>query len=1313
MEYILKAIFFFGCFSLGFSQERTVKIEWMSADDLLITSSKINVEGADPFFVDESGFTEELISTWSRGQTSYVGSVASGVVLEPVSQMLVDRVDVNLLPNTFEVSVSAKMGRDKYLEVLSFNPLVYSKGQIKRIVSFNLQKRDLSRRSAKNLSVPSRSSSVLATGQWKRFEIDQTGVYRVTANFLSSIGLNLNGVDPRTIKIYGNGGKPLPYENSQNRFYDVPEVPVKMVGAEDGVFSGEDYLLFYATGVRGFDEDNDTNLNPFSDNTFYYVTTGGANHKSIVTVEKSNAISDIVFNTYDFETFIEKDLVNLGGIGRKWFGDSFGRGQNRREYNFDIPSPVKDSDVVIVFPFGGLYQVPPSISVRASSANQESRTVGFQSGFSSDVSGYGNSLLQRLVLKAGEKLNVTFEFDQKGDPSSQVFLDYLRIMAKSNLRGVGRQFVFSNSEQISATGISEFMISNAENISSVWNVTDPFNITERLNNSGVGNSKESAFSVKVDSGIESKFLALDERDFYSPIRLQNSNVFNQDLKGNVFRNGSQNNFQGEIDYLIITRSDFVDSANRLANFRRKQDGFNVKVVTVDQIYNEFSTGQQDITAIRNFVKYIYDNANSAEGRLKYLCVIGDGSYDYKDRIEDNTNIVPLYFAENSINFATSYSTDDYYGIMGDNEGDNLRSDLLDIAVGRIIAPTPDVANDMIDKIVRYYNQSSYGTWRNNFLFVADDVDDVIDASLELKLDFVAEQMKAKLPNANIRKIFTDAFEQELTSAGARYFQAQQNLLNAFEAGSAYINYFGHGGEEGLSSEFIFRATDAQELTNRDRLTVFTTLTCELTRFDNPSRETAGEFLYWNKNGGAVAMLTTIRNLFVSTGLDLNPVLADALFDDSQNAIPIGEALRVAKNNLVSRGDNRLTVFCIGDPALKISFPKPEVVLTKINDIQAFNFNGSLRALDKVKLSGIVVDANNASQNPLENFNGEIGVTLFDKDEQRETLANDGTFSCLEINSNTGEVTPRNFRVCSTSSDNKLFTLKFENIGNQVFNGRATVGKGVFDIEFVLSRNVQLPVGEGRIGFYAQNQTVLEDQSGSAKVMIGGLNTEAPTDNEKPLINLFLNNENFLDGQLVNNTPVLIARLSDANGINTAGGVGHDIVAVVDGDETNPIRLNDFYTTELNDSARGIINFRLKSLSEGQHTLSLRASDVYNNVAFEQITFQVGGEDDFTISEVLNYPNPFVNYTEFWFNHTGPSQDVLEVMVRVMTITGKVVTTKFATLSGNTNSYRGDITWDGKDDFGNNVGKGVYLYNIVIKSTLTNKTVSKLEKLVVL
>lgn len=1295
-------ILFLTLFFKNYAQQKTVTIQWDDSKKSSIKNSVINIEGAKPFFVDDILTTNQLLTSWKSNGLSYAGSNAVSVEYEAVSSEVAKSLDVALLPMKFDVVVERKKSRNSFVNVMSFKPFFLKKGKVQRITSFNLNK---SRRnlSARDVNVPQRSSSVLATGSWRKFAIDTSGVFKITPQFLSSIGVDLRGVNPETIKIYGTGGQALPLLNQENRFYDIPEVPVKLIDNQDGVFSNDDYILFYGIGSQGYQSQNDSHVNPYSDETFYYVTTGGNIQKKVSTIQEPSAAATAVFDSYNYEAFYERDLVNIGSLGRQWFGDRLDGGLLERNYSFEIPNPVPNSDIQVSFPFVGVYQARPTLDVNISAGSQINENRNF-TNFNSGTFAYGILPLQTATVSAAPELNINFRLNLNGDPSAEVFLDYIRVFATSQLRGTGLQFTFSNALQATTAGVSEFRISNASDITSVWNITDPYNISEKVNS-----NNSNAITLKSSSGEIEQYLALDESDLFSPRAISNSQVLNQDLKGNIFRSSAtESNAQGEVDYLIITRKEYIGAANRLADFRKKQDGFRVKIVTIDQIYNEFSTGQQDISAIRNFVKYIYDNANNEQDRLRYLCIIGDTSYDYKTRIQSSTQIVPSYFALNSRSLSNSYVSDDFFGIMDAAEGLNISRDVLDIAVGRIVAPTVQIANQMVDKTLSYYDREGFGTWRNKFLFVCDDVDrsnNGIDATLSLVLDKVAEDMRTKLDNANITKLFSDAFRQEVSSGGNRYPVVASSLINAFESGTAYINYFGHGGEDGITSEAIFRADDAQALTNRNRLTVFTTLTCELTRFDNPLRGTAGEFLFWNPSGGAVALLTTTRNLSFTTALGLNPVLAEALFDDNQKALPIGEALRIAKNQLVTFGDNRLAVVCVGDPALKIAFPEPKVELTKVNDVNIEDFTGSLRALDKVKLEGRLVD--NITNQPLTDFQGKIGVVLFDKIEDRVTLGNDGTETCWEVNESSGFV-----RV-NSCSDDELFILNFKESGNAVFNGQATVVNGVFEIEFILSKNIRLPLGEGKISFYAENFEELNDQSGAANITIGGLNQSAEEDLVPPLINIFLNNENFTDGQLVNNNPLLIAKLSDASGINTAGGVGHDIVAIIDNDESNPINLNEFYTTDLDDFTNGIINFRLNGLSVGEHTLRLRVSDVFNNVSTQEVSFRIGAADQFEVSEVLNYPNPFTSYTEFWFTHTGSPVDVLEVTVQVMSVSGKLITTKFATLSGNTNTYRGGISWDGRDDFGNKIGKGVYIYKIIVKSTLTNKTFSKFEKLVIL
>jgi hypothetical protein len=461
-----------------------------------------------------------------------------------------------------------------------------------------------------------------------------------------------------------------------------------------------------------------------------------------------------------------------------------------------------------------------------------------------------------------------------------------------------------------------------------------------------------------------------------------------------------------------------------------------------------------------------------------------------------------------------------------------------------------------------------------------------------------------------------------------------------------------------------------------------TVTCEFTKFDNPLRITAGELTYTNRNGGAISLVTTTRSISISLGVEFNEALASELFGFGiEMPNPPAEGLRISKNNIPS--DERRVVFYIGDPALRLAFPKRDIRLTTLNGTPISQATETLKALSKVRIGGEIVDT---AGSVMTNYNGVLEAKVYDKNVERQTLANDG------------------------ESDN--FKMTFLTLGEALFNGKSTISNGTFEFDFVMPRDTQIPIGDGRISFYAQRNNAAEDQTGvNLDVKMGGLNENAPTDDQGPLIALFMNDESFTSGGITNDSPILIAKLEDPNGMNTASGIGHDMIAILDGDESNPYVVNEYYQADVDDYTKGTLDFKLRDLEDGVHTLTFKAWDVYNNSSTEEIQFVVAGNDTLEITKVLNYPNPFVSYTEFWFNHNRPMEP-LEVQVQVFTVTGKIVWTKNQVITTDGFLSR-EITWDGKDDFGDKIGKGVYIYKITVKSTLTNKRVEKFEKLVIL
>nr|WP_242085474.1 type IX secretion system sortase PorU [Aestuariivivens sediminis] len=1279
-----------------FAQQMQFSIQWEGTQKMSTSSSSIEIPSFSKknlSFDFESGLW--FVAQWEISTAINESSVIlSNITYTAISKGELKDLDPSKIGTKLKYSLKNSYGRNTQYAFFELSPIIKdSKGNFKKITSFQVDYKYgvNTRKVTSNKSFNTSraiTNSVLSSGEWYRFYVDTTGVFRLSKSFLQRLGVDVNNVDPRTIKLYGNGGRMIPYANNIPYPFDVTENAIKFVGEEDGIFNNEDYILCYAEGPKLFDAQSNTNINCYTDKTYYYINVSNGNGKRIQPLIEPEGEASMIIDTFEEYQFYEKDVYNIASLGRRWFGERFDI-ENEKSFEFEFP------DLVTTVP------IQLSVHVAAASSSSSSMEISVNGTSISNLNMAGSS---ETNLANGAQFNgpvnvsssnviINVKFNNQGNPSALGYLDYISIEATRGLQFNGKQFQFKNSNVISASGIGQYTISNASQVSEIWEVTDNYNVLSLEHSESA-----SVLSFKFNLGTLKTYVAVTPQDYFEPKIDGNTSIPNQNIKGTIFNN-AQGDFQ-DVDYIIIARNDMLAQAERLANINRSTYGLNVKAIGLNEVYNEFSSGNQDVGAIRNLVKYVYDNASTPEKRIKYLCLFGDGSYDYKDRISNNTNVVPSWYSLNSFNLTSSYVSDDFYGMMDDNEGMMSNSDKLDIAVGRILADTPQRAKEMVDKIELYYSKEAFGSWRNNFIAVSDDVDQDWEGILQQTTNDLGDMVASEKPYINVVKIHSDAFKQEVSSGGERYPLVTEALVNGINKGALVVNYFGHGGEDGLAGERIFLKPDIEALQNLCKLNCFVTVTCEFTKFDNPLRETAGELTYWNKEAGAIGLITTTRQVFVIFGTDINNVLEQYLFSFSDNdnysdyEYPTAaEALRLTKNDpAISNQGQRRLVFYIGDPAMKLTFPKPNIRLTKINDTPITQATDTLKALSYIKLAGEVTDING---NLLTNYNGTLSTTIYDKYIDRQTLANDNT----------------------RDSDNQLIKLDFTTLGVAIFRGQASIQNGQFEFDFVVPRDVGIPVGYGKLSFYAKNETSTEDQTGASinEVRIGGLNENAEEDNTGPIITLYMNDENFVSGGITNESPTLLAKLEDSNGINTASGIGHDIVAIIDGDETNPYVLNDYYQTELDNYQKGVVSFPFRDLEPGLHTLTLKAWDVYNNSAIAEIQFIVFDKDqELVINNVLNYPNPFVNYTEFWFNHNSSAP--LDVSIQIFTVSGKLV----KTINGQTNagskvtsSLSRDLIWDGRDDFGDKIGKGVYIYKLTVKSALLNKKVEKIEKLVIL
>ena len=1265
-----------GTFCYG-QQQGSVVIDWnektsYSIGDYSVTIPQFN---SDSYTFDPS--KKQLLYSIKIPTSNLIDENSlqiTNIVYESIEEFNLGELSKSIIPSTIKAKIENCISRDIINVVLSFSPIIKEQNSYKRVKSLTY--------SFSNQTITSRldqlpnstfsiTNSVLSTGSWYRFYVEKSGIYKISKSFLNEIGFTTDGIDPKKIKIFGNGGRMVPLKNSIPYPNDLEENAIQVIGEADNSFDNDDYILFYAEGMDNWSAENNTNINLYSDRSYYYITISGGQGKRITPFVEPIGISTLTLTTYDDYQFHEVDLTNIGKLGRIWFGEAFNL-DNEQEFNFNFPNIVPSTTSNIEIHVGGNSFVATKFNITVNTQALPNMNLGIVTLNSSAVA--SQSLLNTTV-PSSQNFNVKLNFDNGGVPTSKGYLDYITIKTKSNLTGFGKQFRFQYKNTIGETGtIAQYQFTNAAGLSQIWDITDIYNTTSIVNTTA-----NFSFKANLDS---KKYIAIDPNDFYTPSKEQQTRVANQDLKGTVFLD-NQGNFL-DIDYLIITPSSLNSQAEKLANFHRNYSGLHVKVINLETIYQEFSSGKQDIGAIRNFVKYVYQNASIPANKVKYLNLFGDASFDFKDRISNNTNIVPIYHALDSYtNGESSFASDDYFCYMDLNEGEVLSSSSYgsDIAVGRMLVSSAQQADEMVNKVIEYHDLKSYGSWRNNYVAISDDSDKISDASLQLRQNNLTDVIYFQKPFINFKKILLDSYQQETTAGGNRYPQAKEAIVNAFEKGALVFNYLGHGGEDGLTGERIWDKLDGLNFNNQYRYPLFITLTCDFSRFDNPLRPTAGEYTYWNPKGGAISMITTTRSIGQFSAENFNDNLSQKLFSYGSNTYTsIAEALRLAKtasnNNLSTK-----VVLYLGDPALMLAIPKPKVVLTKVNDVPITQPIDDLQALAYVKLSGEIQDE---IGNTLSSYNGELSVNIFDKNYNKTTFNNDS-------------YSP---------------PITFNNLGETIFRGNASVNNGQFEFGFVVPRDIKIPLGNGRISFYSKRNQILLDKTGyNTDIKIGGIDINAVADVTPPRVRLYMNDETFVNGGITNESPFFLAFLDDEHGINTASGIGHDIVAILDGDETKPYILNDYYETELDDYTKGKIRFPFRNLALGLHTITFKAWDVYNNFISAEIQFVVVGDETVTLTNVLNYPNPFVNYTQFWFSHNRPYEP-LDVQVQIITITGKIVKTINQNIFTDGFLSR-EITWDGKDDFGDKIGKGVYIYKLTVRSSLTNEKTEKIEKLVIL
>ncbi|MCD6355092.1 MAG: type IX secretion system sortase PorU, partial [Prolixibacteraceae bacterium] len=969
------------------------------------------------------------------------------VIENPVFEEVNENTPIllNNLPAEIQLSKHRlKAGKNIQLEV-QISTLVKRDNKILKLTNFELKRFPTARKSAKVSTHAWKNESILNSGKWIKISVKERGIYKIPFSTLTEWGFT----NPSKVNIFGSGGIPLP-ENPAEIMYD----DLNQNAVWQGKSNGTDCLFFYNPGNVKWEPDKNGNhfehsTNDYSDKGYFFLTEDVGTTKPVEMLNEVQESPTHFTSTYDAYQLHEIDKYNLLYSGKQWFGDKFISGIGR-SFVFDL-LPASNS-VELSLRVNAVARSFQSSEMQISANQTDFGKLNFYKVNTGDpTSLYADERDSWFSEKIqGNKLEVVLKY-LATTGNAEAWLDFIELNYRAKLTLGNSVLFFRDKNSVAAGNILEFSIANSTANTKVLDVTDANNVKEvPLQLEGnIAKGKRPSDNLREYAAFN------PDADFPVPELI--GEVENQNL-----------HFLNTPELLIITHPNFIASANALATFHRSHDGMSVEVVTSDQVYNEFSSGNRDATGIRNFIKMFYDRNN----KLKYVLLFGDGSYDNKNINDESQVFIPTFQSENSLNPVASFVTDDYFIMLDADE--SVYSGAVDLGIGRIPASTSFQAELVVDKIKNYYSPAALGNWRNVICFIGDDEDGNLHMSDSEKL---ATQVNQNHTEFITDKIYFDAFMQETTPAGERYPDVTDAINKRVKNGVLVLNYVGHANERFLADEHVLDVSNINSWSNANALPIIVTATCEFSRFDADDMS-AGEYVLFNPNGGGIGLFSTTRVVFAYSNFLLSRSFYNFVFKKNKNGkhYRMGDIMRLSKINTINT-TNKRNFSLLADPALTLSYPEYNVMTTSINQQSATEAPDTIGALEKITISGYIADY---LGNKLNDFSGNLTPTVFDKAITMKTLGNAGD-------------TPMDFKVQ-------------ENI---IYKGLASVTNGEFSFSFVIPKDISYNLGKGKIVYYADNKEV--DAGGAFEnFVIGGAGSQI-ADNQGPDIQLFMDSQNFKSG----------------------------------------------------------------------------------------------------------------------------------------------------------------------------------------------------------
>ncbi len=1119
--------------------------------------------------------------------------------------------------------------------------------------------------------------SVLASGPWYRLTVQNEGVYRLDAAYLAAIGIDVASLDPRTIRIYGNGGTMVPENITVPRPGDLVENAIIVVGEGDGQFNANDYVLFFGTSTSGWTyvpagRIHNHYINYYSDVNYYWLTFGGAPGRRMTQQASLPDNPTVSPDWFQDLVFREDEQVNFLSSGKEWFGQSLNPGGGFT-YMAILHGLVP----------GVPLRYRARVALRSSSWGQFTiRESGDSLGsvvlppvgmgvndFQYASQGYID--VQPTPPISGETSQLNFSLTPAAATGTG-WIGWSEVHYPRRFEAVAGYLRFRSPD---TTGIVEYRLAGFPTRPYILNVTDPLNVRQITGDVG-------SYTIRMaeTGGQESEYCAVGTGGYMTPAGAQRMN--NQNLHG----------YTGGAQFIIVTSSEFRQAADRLAAHRSQPayGGLLTFVAEVDTIYNEFSGGLPDITGIRDFLKYAYDNWTP---RPEYVLFFGGASYDYKGISGFKSSYVPTWQSPESIWDITSYSTDDFFLKFAPGDQPWLVS-------GRISSRSQAEANVVVDKIIGYETQSARDGWSSRMLYVGDDSwtpqgedgTQHSDAAEILATNYTPNEFEK-------RKVYIAEYPTVNTAQGRRKPGAYQAIIDEINRGALAVNYSGHGNPTVWAHESIFSVqTSIPQLVNANKLSVFYAATCNFSQFDDLKRYTGSELLMNKPDGGSIAVVSATRKVFAGANAYLHQGIFRHMFSRDQFGRLVVErpakALFLQKSDQNSLNDQKF--FFMGDPTMQLEFPSGYASIDSINTEPVDSVAGlprtspiQLKALSKVTVKGTIRTADNRPDNA---FNGTVAVTLNDATRIVTIVAFVPAICCDPFGNPYPPV-----------------DWSYQAAGGVLYRGENSVNNGVFSATFIVPKDILYADTSSRGRMVAYYTGPDRDGLGyTSKIYVGGTDTTAVPDVRGPDIRLYVDSRSFRPGDMVSDNPTLIVDLADSSGINTSvSGIGHRIEAWIN-NAPDSRDITEFYTSKVDNFREGTVQYQLRNIPQGKDYVRVRAWDTYNNPSTAETYFEATSTDQLRITDVMNYPNPFAGATSFTFRQNLLTP--LTVTIKIYTVAGRLIQSIDAASPGEPFLK---IDWDGRDRDGDRLANGVYLYKVVAKTADGRFTSEALGRMAVL